>query len=89
MPSGGSRGLWRGHAGSLVADLPHDVGGRDFGKEQRCNDDGTDDGFRAVEGQIAGRADKGQQHCGHTFRGKLEDFQDADGSGANAERDQF
>jgi hypothetical protein len=26
-------GLWRGHAGSLVADLPHDVGVRDFGKE--------------------------------------------------------
>ena len=78
-----------GRAVSFVADLPDDFGGRDFRKQQRGDDDGADEGLRAVEGQIAGRADKGQEGGYDPFSGQLQDLYAGYGGGADAEGDQF
>jgi hypothetical protein len=45
--------------------------------------------LRAVEGQIAGRADKGQEGGYDPFSGQLQDLYASYGGGADAEGDQF
>jgi hypothetical protein len=57
------------------------IGGRDFRKQQRGDDDGADKGFRAVEGQIAGCADKGQKSSQNAFGGQLQHLDAGNGGG--------
>ena len=48
-----------GHAFRFDADLPHKVGGREKRQQQGGDYYGTDDGLRAIQGEIPGCADEG------------------------------
>jgi hypothetical protein len=78
-----------GHAFRFRADLLHKIGGREMGQQQGGDQDGTDDGFCAVQGEIPGGADEGQQGGNDTLDRKLEQFDRADAGGAYTEGDQF
>jgi hypothetical protein len=45
-----------GHAFGFRADLLHKIGGREMGQQQGSDQDGTDDGFCAIQGEIPGGA---------------------------------
>jgi hypothetical protein len=67
-----------GHAFRFRADLLHKIGGREMGQQQGGDQDGTDDGFCAIQGEIPGGADEWQQGGNDTLDRKLEQFDRAD-----------
>jgi hypothetical protein len=78
-----------GNPCAFGADLPDDIGGRDMGQENGGYQHGADDGLRAVQDEIAGGANKGQQCGNNTLDRKLKQLDRADGGGAYTQCNQF
>jgi hypothetical protein len=60
-----------GHAFRFGADLLHKIGGREMGQQQGGDQYGTDDGLRAIQGEISRGADERQQGGHETLDRKL------------------
>src|ERR1700738_1785115 len=78
-----------GHAFRFDADLPHKIGGREKRQQQGGDYYGTDDGLRAIQGEISGPADEGYQNGKEPPDRKLQQLDCADGRGSYTEGNQF
>ena len=57
-----------GHAFLFSADLLHKIGEHEMGQQQGGDQYGTEDGLCAIQGEIPGGADEGQQGGHHAIR---------------------
>jgi hypothetical protein len=78
-----------GNPCAFGADLPDDIGGRDMGQQNGGYQHGADDGLRAVEDEIAGGANEGQQCGNNTLDRELKQLDRADGGRAYTQCNQF
>lgn len=78
-----------GHAFRFPADLPHQIGRREMGQQQRGDYDGADNGLGAIQSHVPGGADERQQGGKDALDRKLQQFDRAHGGGAYAESNQF
>ena len=60
------------------ADLLNDIGGREMGQQKGGDQHGADDGLRAVQDEITGGADEGQQGGDNTLDRELQQLDRAD-----------
>ena len=67
--------------------LPDKIGGREARQEQAGNENGTDDGLRSVQREIAGNPQEGQQRSDNRLEGDLQQLDDGDDGGSGAEGD--
>ena len=82
------KNLRRTTAVNFSAYLPDKIGGREAGQEQTRNENGTDDGFRSIQREVAGDPHEGQQRGDNRLEGDLQQLDNGDdgGSGAGVER---
>ena len=69
--------------------LPDKIGGREAGQEQAGNENGTDDGFRYIQREVAGDPHEGQQRGDNRLEGNLQQLDNGDDGGSGAEGDQL
>jgi len=69
--------------------LPDDIGGRDMGQQNGGYQHWANDGLRAVQDEIAGGANEGQQCGNNTLDRDLKQLDRADGGRAYTQCNQF
>ena len=67
--------------------LPDKIGGREARQEQAGNENGTDDGFRSIQREVAGDPHEGQQRSDNRLEGDLQQLDDGDDGGSGTEGD--
>jgi hypothetical protein len=67
--------------------LPDKIGGREARQEKARNENGTDDGFRSIQREVAGDPNEGKQRSDNRLEGDLEQLDDGDDGGSGAEGD--
>ena len=63
------------------------IGGCEARQEQAGNENGTDDGFRSIQREVAGDPHEGQQRSNNRLEGDLQQLDDGDDGGSDAEGD--
>ena len=79
--------LRRTTAVNFGAYLLDKIGGREARQEQTGNKNGTDDGFRSIQREVARDPHEGQQRSDNRLEGNLQQLDDGDGGGSGAEGD--
>jgi hypothetical protein len=78
-----------GHALGFGADLAHEIGGREIGQHQSGNQYRADDRLGAIQGEIPGGSDEGDQGRNDSLDRKLQQFNRAGARGAYTESNEF
>jgi hypothetical protein len=71
------------------ADLLNDRVGREIGQEQRGDEHGAEDGFDAVQNNVSGDSDEGQDDSEQAFQWYLKQLCKPDDRRADCQGDQF
>ena len=61
------------------------IGGREVRQDQAGNENGTDDGLRSIQREVAGDPHEGQQRSDNRLEGDLQQLDDSDDGGSGAE----
>jgi hypothetical protein len=78
-----------GHALRFGADLPDKIGRREVGQYQSGDEEGTDDGLGAIQGQIPGGSNEGQQRGNDSLDRKLQQLNRPDAGCADTQGDKL
>jgi hypothetical protein len=69
--------------------LPDQIDGREVGQNQGGDQQGTEDGFCAIQGEISSHANQGQDGSNDALDWKLQQFNRADSGSTYPKGDQF